>query len=467
MDFSWSNFSKNTLRELARSAGLRVTQAEQELRDRFGEPPSPEIIDVAWPVLREGWVLRTPDARESIVNGLRAAKLGKTQLKVKSRTGQMEYLRSCRVSDALRRIAHEALCEAGSHTNEAQGEASSQQTSGDDSTVTAATILQQACSALLEGALPAVEHAVCSMIGGALRGVIFPVPLADANDVAASVVTAAIVAIRDMGERELDWNLEVPAHRAWVLAGAKRLATDPAECEAVVQHYFEEVGLLVTENDNSENAQLTATSMFFTVLGFGTSEDVPQDAQRELIGGLHWLLETLQEPAADDDGGDDDDNDDEAAEEPAESPADLTLDAFIDTILRQRPGVAGPARSMEQTTSWFVSSGSATIRVDLIRYENEPPIVRYQSALLTGISFSAALLDTINMINRDRAFYKAYLSDDKVILEYDHLVDDLSETRLVYTLGSFLNAADQFDTILQDRFGGQTQAADVKAHFNV
>ncbi len=102
MTFHWANFSRGTQKELARAAGLRVTRAAEDLTERFGEPPMEAFVEQLWPTLRDGWFMRSPDARERLVEVLRAANLGQGDIAVRTRAGQMAYLRSCSQSEVLR-----------------------------------------------------------------------------------------------------------------------------------------------------------------------------------------------------------------------------------------------------------------------------------------------------------------------------------------------------------------------------
>lgn len=460
MAFEWTNLSKNTLRELARATGLKVTKAEEELRARYGETPDASLITDTWLVLRDGWVMRTPEARVAIVDQLRAARLGNAKIKVSSRSGQMTYLRTCRMSNTLQEIVHQVLLDVGSQPFDKRPEPTA---SSSDSTkpATAGRLLNEACRLLDPQGLAFLEHAVCVAIGSTLRGITLPVQEDEAVDLAASITTNALVAAAQSSANPVTWEGPVPEHRAWLVAGAQRLADDPALCDRLVQEYFTEVAGVVAAPRETLHAQLICTSLFFTAIAFGTLDEVDNDAQVKLIAGLRWLLDVV----GDQPQTDDDESSLETKAEPAEQ--DITLVDLVHAALADRGGTFGPTQRDEQTVDWTVTHGSVSVLVQLLGAPGGPILLRYSSPLLRGVPPGVAIAETLNGINRADSMHKAYLADDVVVLEYDQIANDLAPPRLGYTLDGFVEAADNYDTILQDRFGGETFAADVKARFRV
>lgn len=114
MVFQWANLSKGLLREFARSVGLRVSLASDNLSTKFGEPPADDMVEQLWPTLRDRWLATRPVARDRVVKELRTAGLGDKSIKVSTKTGQMAYLRSCRQSNRLRAAVLAAFLDEGS-----------------------------------------------------------------------------------------------------------------------------------------------------------------------------------------------------------------------------------------------------------------------------------------------------------------------------------------------------------------
>ena len=456
------------MRELARGAGLKVTKAEVELRSRYGEPPSAEFVTELWPVLRDGWVTREPVAREMIVEGLRAARLGKTDIKVSSRAGQMRYIRSCRMSDTLRKVVLEALITVGSLPYDLP--AAAFDVPEEELELPIAEWLRRACAALTPASLPVVELAVCLGIQRALQGVNVPVSDEDRPDLVAEIVTAAVLAAHGEATSSAEVDDPGPAHRVWVLEGAQRLATDRTAREQAVMAYQQEVdSILASDMSDTFNASMTCLSMFFTVIAFGASEQVTQEQSVELVKGLSWLLQVVSPSGVDAPTEVSDSRDSEAAEPDSGSTASAdsprTLVEYIDSRLQQVPGLIGPSRVDDENVFWLLPAGSAVVHVLAREPDGRLPLLRLTARLLSGVRVDADLLVAVNTINAAEEYAKAYVVDDRVTLEYDQIVDELSSSRFDQTVGHFMRLADHFDSVLQDRFGGQTHAAAVKAQF--
>jgi len=112
--FRWDNFSKTLLRDLARERGLRVTFAVEDLAEAYGLTPDQRLVDDLWPVLRDRWLAGTPASRAAVAVSLREKGVGSKSPRLGSKSGQMEYLKSCRLSDSLRSIVIDEFVRAGS-----------------------------------------------------------------------------------------------------------------------------------------------------------------------------------------------------------------------------------------------------------------------------------------------------------------------------------------------------------------
>ena len=104
MAFQWKNLSKGLAKELARAAGLRISFAAEDLSDKFGELPTDSLVEDLWLTLRDRWLATKPSPRGRVATELHKAGLGDTSIKISTKAGQMEYLRSCRQSNRLKAI---------------------------------------------------------------------------------------------------------------------------------------------------------------------------------------------------------------------------------------------------------------------------------------------------------------------------------------------------------------------------
>ncbi|MBT6446529.1 MAG: hypothetical protein HOK58_16265, partial [Acidimicrobiaceae bacterium] len=111
--FNWTTFPKVTLEELARERDLRVTYAAEDLEGEFGSPPGDDFVKELWPTLREEWLGRSPEPPLNVVKALRAKGLGDAEARISTKAGQMDHLRSCRMSANLRTIVHNEFLRAG------------------------------------------------------------------------------------------------------------------------------------------------------------------------------------------------------------------------------------------------------------------------------------------------------------------------------------------------------------------
>ncbi len=472
MQFSWGNLSKSTQRELARAAGLKVTKAQAELTATFGETPTVEFVTAVWPVLRDGWVLREPQARSMMVEQLQAARLGNQATKTRSRSGQMEYLRSCRLSDTLKQIALDVLISIGSVPfDDATPPESSTAESTPSESMTAVSALQQACRSLEEAAMPTVELAACLAIHSQLKGITLPVSdERERRDLVESIVVAAILAFLERSKEIVPQEDSAP-HRRWVFDAAQRIAEDAALAELVVDSYARGVDQILSGSTSGFRTAFRSLSMFFITIATHGRDDITAERSDTLFDGLVWLLGVI--PEAGDEAGD------AAAPDPA-APLQLSstntnsdseapsLEAFVDRCIRQIvPNSTGPGEVSLGVHGWSVPAGSAIVNVQTFVRPDEPPVLLFWARLLTGVQPSAELFDALNTINEREHFYKVYLRDGNVMLEYEQIADDLSLYRAGTSLRIFCDNADHPDNIFKDRFGGETMAAGVKARFSV
>lgn len=465
MTFAWSNLSKSTLRELARGVGLPVTKAEAELTKKYGAIPGEELIKDLWTVLRDGWITREPVARAEIVEGLRAARLGDLSIKVGTRTGQISYLRTCRMSATLKSVALAALLRVGSLPFDTP--ASMVGVPEDELSLPIVEWLRRACTTLTAESLSFVEIGVCLGIGRELRGVSVPVAEEERRDLTEAIVRAAVLAAHANAGETTTLSGDPPAHWSWVLAGAERAARDRTVRAQVVDRFASEVDAILSGGAaNAFNAAMTCTSMFFTVLAFGPQGNPTAEQSVQLVSELSYLTDIL-EPSGTDAPielraglGDPASTDHPSAEQEG------TLADFITANLSDVVGIKGPMGN-SSATAWLMPAGSALVQVLTIDREDEPTLLRYYASLLNGVAPTAELLTALNMINAQEECIKVYSVEDRVVIEYDQLVDHLTAARLRSTLGMFLSMADNFDNVLQDRFGGRTQSAPVKARLDV
>ena len=110
--FAWSNFPPQVLEKLAAGLGLHGDPAEA-LRRAYGARPKVGFVQEAWPVLLDTWLTVDVESRSQIAQELHARGLGKTDISLRSKQGQIDYLRSCRNATTLREVVLASFLLAG------------------------------------------------------------------------------------------------------------------------------------------------------------------------------------------------------------------------------------------------------------------------------------------------------------------------------------------------------------------
>jgi Putative bacterial sensory transduction regulator len=113
--FAWSNFPPQLLKKLGAALALDGDPANA-LRRRFGARPKPAFVQETWPTLLEAWLPTDSSSRQFVAEELHALGLGRPEMSIRSKQGQMDYLRSCRNAPSLREYVLAAFLVAGETT---------------------------------------------------------------------------------------------------------------------------------------------------------------------------------------------------------------------------------------------------------------------------------------------------------------------------------------------------------------
>lgn len=114
--FSWDNLPPGLLRGLKRELPLEG-DAPTALRKAYGARPSVDFVQETWAVLLQSWLTKDRESRVRIVEELRTRRLGDRSIEPRNSSDQIEYLRSCRNSAALRDVVIEVLITVGDRIN--------------------------------------------------------------------------------------------------------------------------------------------------------------------------------------------------------------------------------------------------------------------------------------------------------------------------------------------------------------
>jgi hypothetical protein len=118
--FQWENLPPSVLRRLRDELDLGRGQPARLLHGAYGARPSADFVRSAWPVLRDSWLARDAGSRRSVVEDLRARRLGEWESESPSASAQVAYLRSCRNTGTLRDVVLSHLIAAGERSEPAK-----------------------------------------------------------------------------------------------------------------------------------------------------------------------------------------------------------------------------------------------------------------------------------------------------------------------------------------------------------
>lgn len=113
MAFDWANLSAPVTKGLAAAAGLDVSTAHASLRREYGKTPDVRFIEELWTPLREQWLTRDRPSASEVATRLRARGAGRQELPARNHEQRLAYLRSCRLSAAVREEALAVFLIAG------------------------------------------------------------------------------------------------------------------------------------------------------------------------------------------------------------------------------------------------------------------------------------------------------------------------------------------------------------------
>jgi len=130
----------------------------------------------------------------------------------------------------------------------------------------------------------------------------------------------------------------------------------------------------------------------------------------------------------------------------------LTLDDFVSEAIK----TGFKLKDVRHDEDGDIPIGYGSTVVYVRPHEEDSPFLYMWAPLLREFDVSPAVYEAINAINGEMPFARVILSDDpKIIsLEVWLLVDSLSRDEVMFAVEFVGDAADHFDTLLQQRFGG-------------
>jgi len=96
-------------------------------------------------------------------------------------------------------------------------------------------------------------------------------------------------------------------------------------------------------------------------------------------------------------------------------------------------------------------------------YEEDSPFLLVWAPLIREFDLNSAVYETVNAINSEMPFAKVVLEEEitSLVLQAWLLVDTLSSEEIAFAIEFVGDAADHFDTLLQQRYGGYLANEDI------
>jgi hypothetical protein len=181
----------------------------------------------------------------------------------------------------------------------------------------------------------------------------------------------------------------------------------------------------------------------FLVVGESQPDDIERVIQRAAEAAEETSpVATPTAPKSDGDGG-----------------GGTTLDDWVTDTLKKSLGVDELIRDADGDVP--IISGSAMVYVRVVDQETSS-FVQVFSPLLSGFEPNPAVYESVNNLNGVLRVARAVVHNEGrlIMLEADVPAVSLSAEQLLFTIQLVTGAADHFDTVLQERFGGKTTFPD-------
>lgn len=449
MNNFWNNIARSTVRELARAAGLRSSneQAVEDLTSRYGPLPTEQFVDEMWLVLRDGWLTRSAPHREAVVARMRELGRGDMSKKVRTRSEQLAYLRTLRRSPSLAEEVLKVFLESGSQERQPPVFVQEPSDAGEQQDLFFVMVRRHLLG-LDATTIDSFERTVYDAIHTAVAGLTLPV--ADPNE-AASRIASTVASVFMLADRIEPSAAGQQKYQELIL---ERLASRVPDAAAAQRLFGVYVASLVPVLKNPKAGQGYvadwASAVFMATLGFDAEDAPPGFLKDVIVAQRRFLADTGPDKGS------------------GSSTKDRrSFDEALNDAMGRIPNCAGPTTFEDGALCWWVYMGSAAVSVLRAPFaDRHPPLIQFLSPLVRGVELSDDLHTTLNLMNARELFYRFYWKDGTVVMTYELEVDSIDEPLFLRSLSRFAAAADHFDTMFRDRFGGLMTDDDQQAVFD-
>jgi hypothetical protein len=446
----WNNIARSTLRELARAAGVRVSNenAVTDLTQKYGSQPTAEFVEEMWPVLRDVWLTNSASERQAIVEKMQALGRGNMKIKTKTKKGQLDYLQSLRRSPALTETVLAVFLKSGAEERIAIYIDTPKDSVAQEEKYY--TTLCERFRQLDATTIESVERMTCSAVCIALNGVSLPLedPAAAASRVKSAIMSSLLFdkAWEPENSELHDYQHVILGHIEPANLNWQTIQNMFASYEASINQSFSN-----QPNQKMEVLKALACALFMLILVIERNDELPEKFINMIFKGQLRFFTTS----------------DDSEESKASKDRELGLDESITDILSRLPNSTRPEKLNDGAIRWQLFMGSAVVNIIRLPFDRSgPTCIRFITPLVHEVKHSEELSKTLNLVNAKQCFYKFYWRDDIVFLEYEFATEGGTEQLFKWQLSQFAGAADHFDTKFRDQFGGKLAREDQKAVFD-
>lgn len=446
----WNNITRSTVRELARAAGVRTSneEAAQDLTAKYGPEPTVEFVEEFWPVLRDGWLARSPDHRKAVVARMRELGKGNTSLKVRSKPEQLAYLRTLRRTADLLEVVLDEFKRSGAEERQPPVFVDDPVNLDDQQKRFLSTVRERLVH-LDANTIQGFEQAVRDAVHAAMAEPSFP---ADNPSEAASAIVGAILGVFLLDQLPASTRPEPYPYQQVLLDRIPARFPDAESVERLFRLTGSAVGALLTNRpETMKSVASWAPHTFLQLIAFDDPDDAPAGFTDQMLAANVEREGQLR------------------AESRSEDPAawHRDFDEDLTEAMSRFPNVTRPRTLDDGSLVWNVYMGSAMVTV--VRSplaERVPPSVRFVSPLVRDVQWSEDLSQSLNSLNAKEYVNKFYWRENVVWMEHVAFFTDLDEGLFKASLVRFCTVADHSDTVLRDRFGGAMAGHDQEAVFD-
>ncbi|GAA0273016.1 T3SS (YopN, CesT) and YbjN peptide-binding chaperone 1 [Cryptosporangium japonicum] len=458
--FDWSSVPTRLAAELARELALEEAAGgpAAALRATFGPVPRVDFVRIAWPILRDGWLVSDADARSDVVAGLRAAGLGDHEAAPRGADAQLAYLRSCRNNRRLRQLVLDRFLELGEddlhetdapsddgrpvpkpkrgvHSRRRPPEGSPLPLAEDPSTVDLGAKVEAAWDELRSALAGVLAHLE---LGAQLTLTLDPTAGGTGD---ATYTVEFVMFDENLLHAEAVGNAALPpGHRLdrHAIADLVALGWSPP---GVVDGTTDNFGIQMPTSDADRLAAIAIRTLREV---YGTPHPAFLTYSATALEGE---VEVLSLGAARRVPGVTSAADAPAAHDPS-APLPDRVRAVVSELL-SRPVDELP---LDADGDIAIRSGSAMV---FVRITDDPPLVEVSSPVLTEVRATQRLYERLSALTKTLPVGRLYLEDDTVWASVGVFGTDFQPTHLSTAIRVMTGLADVLDDRLQGDFGGK------------